>query len=240
MEPQLQNWDNFCRYYSDDLYGTWSRYSAEGELIDSFECIRSFRVLHDGSEISHQNHYIYADGKTESKIFNSYKKPITQGLFLDNCFSWGSAKVEIGNSFFFDTCLRHEDYRASAIARYDERGNLQRMTILSERQGNFGKNSAISTIKTNNELRGWLTRITPDWIVSPTMETKWTQLEDLNDSHLIFHLNDGISVSFPRHIESGKEFFLAMDWLCGDTLLKRGMRHYNSFGFSSLTLEYTQ
>ncbi|MBA3923755.1 MAG: DUF3598 family protein, partial [Nostocaceae cyanobacterium] len=135
MEPQLQNWDNFCRYYSDDLYGTWSRYSAEGELIESFKCIRSFHALDDGSEISHQNHYIYADGKRESKTFNPYKKPITQGLFLDDCFSWGNTKVEIGKPFFFDTCLRNEDYRASAIARYDETGKLQRMTVLSEHQG---------------------------------------------------------------------------------------------------------
>ncbi|MBA3924065.1 MAG: DUF3598 family protein [Nostocaceae cyanobacterium] len=46
----------------------------------------------------------------------------------------GNCKSRNRYSFFFDTCLRHEHCRASAIARYDESGNLQRMTVLSERQ----------------------------------------------------------------------------------------------------------
>ncbi len=111
------------------------------------------------------------------------------------------------------------------------------MTVLSEHQGSFNNNSPIVRMDTNNELRGLLTRITPDWIVSPTIETSWIRLEDLDARHLTFNLNDNISVSFPQHVESGKEFFLAMDWLCSETLLKRGTRHYNSSGFSSLTLE---
>ncbi|PMB00431.1 hypothetical protein CI594_10380, partial [Fischerella thermalis CCMEE 5196] len=81
---QLQNWDNFCRYHANrDWYGTWTRYSAEVEIIESFNCIRSFKISADGSEIYHQNHYTYADGTKETKIFGPYQKPITRALFLD-------------------------------------------------------------------------------------------------------------------------------------------------------------
>jgi hypothetical protein len=97
METQLQNWDNFCRYYANsDWYGTWTKYSPNGQVLNFFQCVISFRVNEDCSEINHQNHYSYADGKKESKTFNPYKKPIASALFLDNSFSWGSPKVESG------------------------------------------------------------------------------------------------------------------------------------------------
>ncbi|MGI2909007.1 DUF3598 family protein [Tolypothrix sp. VBCCA 56010] len=75
MNLQLRNWGNFCRYYSGDLYGTWTRYYLEEKFRESFQCIRSFRANDDCSEISHQNHYIYADGTSLSKTFSPYLKP---------------------------------------------------------------------------------------------------------------------------------------------------------------------
>lgn len=238
MEPQLQNWANFCRYYSGDLYGTWTRYYLEEKQIESFQCIRSFCAKDDCSEISHQNHYIYADGTRESKTYSPYLKPITKGLFLDTCFSWGSTKVDPGIPFFFDTCLRDGDRRASAIARYDESGSLQRITVLVEHLNSFAESSPISEVNNSNgNWQGTLIKITPDWIVYPETATSWMQLKDLSENHLTLHLNDGVSVSFPQSVESGKKFFLAMDWLSSHTLLQRAIRHYNPSGFTSLTLE---
>lgn len=238
MNLQLQNWGNFCRYYSGDLYGTWTKYHLEEKKIESFQCIRSFRANDDCSKISHQNHYIYADGTRESKTFSPYLKPITKGLFLDTCFSWGSTKVEPGIPFFFDTCLRDKDRRASAIARYDESGSLQRITVLVENLNSNAYSSPISHVNNSNgNCQGTLIKMTPDWIVYPETATSWMQLKDLSENYFTLHLNDGVAVSFPQSVESGRMFFLAMDWLSSDTLLQRAIRHYDPSGFTSLTLE---
>lgn len=213
MNLQLRNWGNFCRYYSQDLYGTWTRYYLKEKFRESFQCIRSFRANDDCSEISHQNHYIYADGTQESKTFSPYLKPITKGLFLDTCFSWGSTRVEPGIPFFFDTCLRDKDRRASAIARYDESGSLQRITVLVENLNSNACSSPISEVNNSNgNWQGTLIKMTPDWIVYPETATSWMQLHELSENYQNLHLNDGVAVSFPRYVESGRMFFLAMDW----------------------------
>jgi hypothetical protein len=238
MELQLRNWGNFCRYYSGDLYGTWTRYCLESNFRESFQCIRSFRVNDDCSEISHQNHYIYADGTRLSKTFGPYLKPITKGLFLDTCFSWGSTRVEPGIPFFFDTCLRDEDRRASAIARYNESGSLQRITVMVENLNSFAESSPISEVNNENDnWQGTLIKMTPDWIVYPETATSWIQLKDLSENYQNFYLNDGVAVSFPQSVESGRMFFLAMDWQSSHTNKQRAIRHYNPSGFTSLTLE---
>ncbi|WGV25299.1 DUF3598 family protein [Halotia branconii] len=238
MNLQLQNWSQFCRYYSQDLYGTWTRYYIKEQFRESLQCIRSFRANDDCSEISHQNHYIYADGTKESKTFGPYLKPITNGLFLDTCFSWGSKRVEPGIPFFFDTCLRDEDRRATAIARYNESGSLQRITVLVENLNSFAESSPVSEMNNSNgNWQGTLIKMTPDWTVYPETTTSWIQLHELSENNLILNLNDGVSVSFPQSVESGRMFFLTMDWLSNDTLLQRAIRHYDPSDFTSLTLE---
>ena len=84
-------------------------HSPDGEVTDSFQCIRSFHLNQEGNEINHQNHYIYADGKKETKTFGPYKKPDTRALFLDNSFSWGSILVLAESRFGFETGFRYED-----------------------------------------------------------------------------------------------------------------------------------
>ena len=239
MEAQLQNWDNFCRYHATgDWYGTWTRYSPKGEVIESFQCIRSLQASEDGSEINHQNHYTYADGKSETKTFGPYKKPNTVVLFLDNSFSWGSTKVESGSSFSFETGFRHEDRRASAAVAYNDSGRVQRIIVIPEHLASFAEESpAPPADRISGNWQGTLKKMTPDLIVSPPVATSWNQLENLSENYQTLHFPDGISLSCPRQVESGKEFFMAVDWLINPTLLQRCIRHYGISGFTSLTLE---
>ena len=102
MQPQLQNWDNFCKYHVNcDWYGVWTKYLPDRQVIDSFQCIRSFHLNQEGNEINHQNHYIYADGKKETKTFGPYKKPDTRALFLEISFSWCAILVLAESRFGF-------------------------------------------------------------------------------------------------------------------------------------------
>lgn len=238
MNAQIQNWDNFCRHHAGDWYGIWNRYSSEGEVIESFKCVRSFHASVDGSEVNHQNYYVYADGETETQTFGPYKKPTTRALFLDNSFSWGSTTVDLGSPFGFETGFRYEDRRASAAVVYDNSGKLQHIVIIPEHVASFAeKPPNPQAFELNCSWLGTLIRMTPDWIVSPTVATSWTQLEDLGEDYLTIHYPDGVSVSCPRQLESGKEFFLVVDWLVNPTFLYRGIRHFDTFGFTSFTLQ---
>jgi len=239
MELQLQNWDNFCRYHATgDWHGTWTKYSPQGEGIESFQGVRSLHTSQDSSEINHQNHYTYADGRSELKTFGPYKKPLTRALFLDNSFSWGSTKVESGSTFGFETGFRYENNRASAAIIYDDSGSLQHITIIPEHLASFAEEPPRPPVlELSRNWQGTLKRMTPDLIVSPPVATSWKRLEDLSEDYLTLHFPDGISASCPRQIENEKKFFMALDWLVNPTLLQRGIRHYDQSGFTSLTLE---
>ena len=240
MEPQLQNWENFCQYHAiGDWYGTWKKYSPTGEVIDAFQCVRSFHVSDDGNEIHHQNYYTYADGKRESKNFGSYKKPLTRALFLDNSFSWGSTTVESGSNFGFETGFRYKDRRASVVVMYDDSGTFEYLIVIPEQLANFAEQSSSSLVNEFNEnCQGIRKIITPNWIVSSPVTPRWKGLEDLDKDNLILHFTDGISISIPPHIKNRNEFCLVVDWLINSTLLQRGIRNYNNESvFTGFTLE---
>ena len=235
---QLQNWNNFCQYHANnDWYGTWTRYSADGQIIETFHCIRSFHVSDNGNEIHHQNHYTYADGTKETKTFGSYKKPITRSWFLDNTFSWGSTKVESGSNFGFETGLRYEDKRTNVVIMYDA-GNLERITVIPETLTIFPENPSPTSAK---ELSGnWVgtaKNMTPNWMVSSPVPASWQPLENLADDYQIFHFSDGISISCPRKVAIGKSFLAAVDWQIYHNLLQRGIRNYKDSSLTNFTLQ---
>ncbi|KYC42911.1 hypothetical protein WA1_12400 [Scytonema hofmannii PCC 7110] len=236
---QLQNWNNFCQYHANnDWYGTWTRYSADGQILETFHCIRSFYVIDNGNEIHHQNYYTYADGTKETKTFGPYKKPITRGLFLDNTFSWGSTKVESGSNFGFETGLRYEDKRASVFIGWDDAGNLERITVIPETLTIFPENASPPSAK---ELSGnWVgtaKNMTPNWMVSSPVPASWKPLENLADDYQIFHFSDGISISCPRKVAIGQSFLAAIEWQIYHNLLQRGIRNYKDSSLTNFTLQ---
>jgi hypothetical protein len=238
-EPQLQNWHNFCHYHANaDWYGIWTKYSPAGDVIESFQGVRSFQVSEDGCEIHHQNHYTYTDGTKESKTFGPYKKPITKALFLDHSFFWGSPKLEPRANFAFETGFRHEDRRTSMGVVCNNRGKLQRTTVISEQLGHFSE--ALPNLSAKELCVNWIGHqktITPDWIVSAPVATSWKPIEQLIEDYLTLHLPNNVSISYPESIESGQEFLFVVDWLASPTVLHRGICHYDASGFTRFTLE---
>lgn len=254
MEPQLQNWENFRQYHVGNWHGTWKRYSPESELTDSFRSIRSLLLSNDGNEIYHQNHYLYGDGKSESKIFGGIKKPHVSSLFLDHTFSWGSAKVEqnvdgaeVGNlssnqlkllPVGFESGFRYESRRVSAGSLYNENGNLLKIFVIVENLGSFSDDPILPSVnQLNSNWAGTLKTITPELTVSAPVKTSWQPLENLGDKYYTLNTQEGVSVSCPRSVELGKGFFLAVDWLINPDLLQRAIRHYDASGFKHFSLE---
>lgn len=255
MEPKLENWYNFCRYHAvGNWHGTWNKYSPEMEIIESFRGIRSFLLSEDGETVYHQNHYFYNNSHSESQIFMAKKKPLILSLCLDNSFSWSSTKREaelngekFGFSyldqwkwtpFFCEIGFRYEDRKISAGVSYDAYSKLQHITVINEYLGSFAEIPQSPTMdKLNNSWQGTLKIMTSDWIVSPPVTTSWQNLKNLAPDYFNLHTNAGISVSCPRTVERGKEFFVAVDWLINSTLLQRCIRHFDVSGFTKVTLE---
>ncbi|MDZ8107340.1 MAG: DUF3598 family protein [Nostoc sp. DedQUE12a] len=235
---QLQNWENFCSHLGD-WHGTWNVYNLEGELIRFHQCIRSFHLSSDGNEINHQNYSTYADGTNKLETYGPHKKPHLRSLHFHNSFSWGSQEVKPGSMFFFETGFKHQDRRRSAVARYNENNTLD-ILIISEHLGGIVDEPSLPTANQFSGWQGTITKMKPDWIVSPAAPTSWIKLEDLNKNYLSLHLKDSISISIPRYIKSETEFFLAVEWLVKPTLLLRGIRHFNISGFTSFNLEIFQ
>lgn len=238
MNPQLQNWQNFCQHQAGNWHGFWTTYNSETEVTKSIQCIRSLQVKENGNKIEHQNHYKYQDGKQETKTFGPYIKPKTRGLFLMQGFSWGSQKVESKTKFFFETGFRHQNRRASLGVVYNEDQELERITAISEHQDSWTQISvpALTAPEIGSGWQGPTLSITPDYIVSESVTTDWNRLEMLATNNSTWHLNDGISVSFPQHLESVAEFVLATDWLVDSKTLYRGIRFFARSGFTHFSL----
>ncbi|TBR57972.1 hypothetical protein B4U84_18640 [Westiellopsis prolifica IICB1] len=239
---QIQNWDNFCRYHVNrDWYGTWTRYSADGQIIESFHCIRSFKNSADGNQIFHQNHYTYADGTKETKTFGPYQKPITRALFLDNAFSWGSSKLESGSNFGFETGLSYEDRRAGVVIMYDEAGDLEKIVVIPENLTSFPETPTPAfqkeSIESIDNWKGTAKTMTPDWIVSSPVDIYWSQLEKLGNCFQTLYFCDGISITCPPKISLIQDFFAVVDWQINPSLLLRAIRNYDSCDFINFTLQ---
>lgn len=237
FHAQIQNWNNFCKYHLGDWHGIWTRYSADGEEVESFKCIRTFQLSEDGDSIYHHNDYTYADGRTESKTFGPYKKPITTPLFLNNSFSWGSVAVT-SSLFGFEIGFRYEGRGASAAVMYDSNGNLQRITISPEHLGNLAQelspplNDALQA-----NWQGTLESMSPDLKILNSKVSEWKKLEDLSKEQLTLHFPGSVSVSCPKQVKEGKGMLLVVDCLVNPTLVQRGIRHFNDSGFELFTLE---
>jgi hypothetical protein len=238
MELQLKNWDNFCKYHVNcDWYGVWTKYSTDGQVIDSFQCIRSFHLNEEGSEINHQNHYIYADGKKETKTFGPYKKPDTRALFLDNSFSWGSIIVVEESRFGFETGFRYEDKRASTVLIYNESGHLQEITVIYEvLEGTSQDSNLVSLQDFSGMWSGTAKTMNPNLIVSSPFATSYERLEHSTDDYLKLHFSEGICINSPMLVQPEKEFSAAVHWLINPNLLQSGIRNYDASGFTGFTL----
>lgn len=238
MNPQLQNWNNFCQYHLGEWHGTNTRYSPDGEAIKSWQVVTKLENNQDDSTINHKVFFTYTDGNTEEKSFGPYSKPITSALFLDNSFCWGSKKVTSDSIFVFEIGIRFENLRMLGYCKHDDNGNLQYISIGPEYLENISSNmQQQSNNLVNENWQGTLKKMTPDWIVSEPVSTDWKKLEDLNRDYLTLHFKDGVSLSCPRKIEIVKAFFIVVDWQINDTLLQRGIGYYDVSGFTHFTSE---
>ena len=71
MNQQEKNWQNFCDNHVGNWYGTWTKYSADGEIIESVQSLRSLKTNPEKTLTFQKNRYTYPDGRIEERQWQS-------------------------------------------------------------------------------------------------------------------------------------------------------------------------
>jgi len=259
MDLKEQNWHNFITNHLRDWQGIWTRYSPEGEIIESFQSLRSFRSNPEQTEIYHTNRYTYTDGRIEEENWQSNKRdkvqsdgmvhpaaPSMRSFFFEQGAAVLSAKklkpgsIFVPAEFFF----MHKDIRHSVAIIYQGNGNLMRMTSIREDAVEFPSkywSKSVNLLPERDLSGNWQgTSITmaPDLKVSQPIPT---QLQWPLSGNKTFFFPDGISLSCPTKVNIGNSFTIAANWLVTDSQLQQLSVKYDQEGvYSGLTLEILQ
>lgn len=259
MQLKERNWQNFIANHMRDWHGIWTRYSPTGEVIESFQSLRSFRSNPEKTIIYQTNRHIYADGKIEEKNWQSKKQdkvltdgivhpafPLMRSLFFEQgAAAWSAKKLETGSLFqpaeFF---FKHEDIRHSVAIIYDSNGNLMRMASIREDAVDFPSkywSKEINLLPHRNLTGNWQgtsVTMTPNLKLSEPIPT---QLKWPLSGNKMFFFPDGISLSCPNKVNIGNSFTITANWLVTDSQLQQLSVKYDKEGFySGLIFELLQ
>lgn len=256
MELKEQNWQNFIKNHLRDWHGIWTRYSPEGEIIESFKSLRSFSTNPEQTELFQTNRYFYGDGRIKEKKWHSYKQekvfsdgmmhpafPTMRSYFMKQGSAvWLMKKLEPDSIFqpaeFF---FRYKNLRHSVPVIYDANGSLMRVVSIREDSEDFPSkywSQEVNLLPERNftgDWQGTSVTMTPDLRVSGPIPT---QLNEPLEENKMFFFPDEISLSCPTQVTIGTPFTIAANWLVNDSQLQRLSVKYNHNGvFLGLTLE---
>ncbi|NES87087.1 MAG: DUF3598 family protein [Moorea sp. SIO2B7] len=256
MNFQEQNWQNFCANHLRDWHGIWTRYTPQGEVIESFQSLRSLRVNQDKTVIYQTNRYTYHDGRIEEKNWQSKKesKNANDGLihpktsvmrslyFEQGGGIWVTKQLEPGNNFHGgELFFRYENLRHSIGSVYDENGNLKIIGNVREDSKEFPSqywSSKVNLLPEKNLSKNWqgtAFTMTSELEILPPTSTKFYL--DYKDNK-IFFLPDGISFSCPEKVVLGIPFIIIANWLVNPSHLQQMVVSYNEKGrFSQVQLK---
>jgi Domain of unknown function (DUF3598) len=254
MDLKAQNWKNLCANHLKDWHGIWTRYSPQGEVIESFQSLRSFLCDRQQNEITQLNRYMYADGTTkqESWQYNLHSNSLANGLchparesmsglfFASGHAAWITRQFARQPFSGIEIFFRYEDLRHSVGIIYDNSGNLFRTASIredvafpSQYWSTELKQSANRDL--NGNWQGTSVTMTPDLQVS---EPVTTQLDWSIEGNKTFFFPDRISLSCPDRVTSGNSFKIAANWLVTSSQLQQLTVDYDRDGaFSKLTLQ---
>ncbi len=256
MDLKEQNWRNFTVNHLRDWHGIWTRYSPQGEVIESFQSLRSFRSNPEQTELYQTNRWIYPDGRIEEKKWQSNKQdkvlsdgivhpafPSMRSFFLEQgAATWSAKRLESGSVFQpAELFFKHGDIRHSVAILYDGRGSLLRIASIREDAAGFPSkywSKEVNLIPERNfsdDWQGTSVTMTPDLKVSNPIPTSlhWPW-----EGNKVFFFPDGISLSCPTQVSLGTCFTIAANWLVTDSQLQQLSVQYDREGvYSGLTLE---
>ncbi len=228
------NWQKFLNIQAlGDWNGIWTRVGANGKLIERFHGVRSYVIYPEQQAAVQKNHYHYEDGTSESRSFGPYKNGEMRTPFLDYSWTWGyTPKIETGQLYLFETCIKHERLGISGGCQYLEDGSLNRVSSIWETLDVF--RGMPQNIKYPTQSSNWKVAIaetiTENLIITCPNDCFWKPIYKLAKNNLIINFSNGVTVSLPETAAYDRESIIATDWVINEGLIKRGIRYYNQEG----------
>jgi hypothetical protein len=246
---QEQHWKKLFGFLDTEdkpMYGTWTVYSPEKEIIKSSQGIRNLRANADKTVITHTNQFPSPDGSMLEKQWQMQKEtcnlpdgllhpanPSKRALALvdDGSSAWVTQKLESGHNFSVELFLKYEDWNTSIGSIYAENGDLEKILYLREHLNSFPD---IATGKEITHLLGnWIgtkQSITSDLKISEAEEIHNLVLDPTGGKNESFYLPDGVVLNIPKKLSIGQEFDIIAAKLVAENQYKRLTAKYNSFG----------
>ncbi len=253
-----QNWYNFWNHHLQDWYGIWTRYAPDGEIMESFQSIRSFQGNSELTEIIQKNRYTYTDGKTVERswefsqqansLSDGFSHPASTSMrgfgFEQGAAAWLLPQLQPGPSAIMELFLKHKDVRHSVGVVYDQSGNLLRTASIREDVAGFPSKYWSTQLQllrertVNGSWQGSAVTMTPDLSVSKPVPIQWQWGWE---EHKTYYYPDGITLSCPKKLKMDTPFVIVINWLVNPTHLQQMVVAYDEAGaFSGVTLELFQ
>ncbi|MEH2330194.1 DUF3598 family protein [Nostoc sp.] len=252
---QEQHWEKlfgFLTLEGQSMYGIWTVYSPEKEVIKSSQGIRNLRCNADKTIITHTNQFPSPDGSTLEKQWQIEKEtcnqldgllhpadPSKRALALVDYGSsaWVSRKLESGRSFSVELFLKHKDWNISIASIYTENGDLEKILHLREHLNSFPDSTTSEEITSlSGSWIGTKESITSDLQISNAEEIGEIVLDPTNGKNDTFYLPDSVVVNIPKKLRGGEEFEIVAGKLVAENEYKRLIAKYNNSGAFTLLI----
>ena len=252
---QEQHWEKLFGYLptqGQSMYGIWTVYSPEKEVIKSSQGIRNLRPNGDKTVITHTNQFPSPDGSTLEKQWQIEKEtcnqpdgllhpadPSKRGLALVDYGSsaWVPRKLESGRSFSVELFLKHKDWNTSIGSIYTENGDLEKILYLREHLNSFPDSRTSKEITSlSGSWIGTKESITSDLKVSDAEEIREIILDPTNGKNDTFYLPDGVVVNIPKKLRVGEEFEIVAGKVVAENEYKRLTAKYDRSGAFTLLI----
>lgn len=252
---QEQHWEKlfgFLTIEGQSMYGIWTVYSPEKEVIKSFQGIRNLRSNTDKTIITHTNQFLSPDGSTLENQWQMEKEtcnqsdgllhpadPSKRALALVDYGSstWLSRKLESGRSFSVELFLKHKDWNTSIGSIYTENGDLEKILHLREYLNSFPNSTTREEITSlSGSWIGTKKYITSDLKVSDSEEIREIILDPTNGKNDTFYFPDSVIVNIPKNLYIGKEFEIVAGKLVTENEYKRLTAKYDHSGTFTLLI----
>ena len=240
QQTTQRNWHAFWRHHLGTWQGSWTRYTPDGDIKETFASTRQFTANPAKTAIIQTNRYRYADGRSIEKEWSYNIKDHNQqdgfahpasasmrGLALDNgAAAWLIPSLTANQFTPFELFLTDGDRRHSVGVLYGKDGVLLRTaSIREQRRGGstMGWSDAILQVKPwhpNGPWKGQKIQILQDLSRVPARNTSWRWKDEEESNQSNHYLPDRIILRCPERLTAGEAFSIEVIWMLNNDVMQ--------------------
>jgi hypothetical protein len=240
QQTTQRNWHSFWRHHLGTWQGSWTRYTPDGEVKETFASTREFTANPAKTAILQTNRYRYADGRSIEKKWSyniedhnqldGFAHPASvsmRGLALDNgAAAWLIPSLKANQFTPFELFLMDGDRRHSVGVLYGKNGELLRTaSIREQRKGGstVGWTDAILQVKPwhpHGQWKGQKIQILQDLSRVPAQNASWLWKDAAQFNQSNHFLPDRIILRCPERLTSGQAFSIEVIWMLNDDVMQ--------------------